>query len=111
MQEIQHLGGMIHAVSKGYIQRKVAQQAYEYEKGLQNGTYVKVGLNKYADEGEEQPEVDLHEHNEAWVEKQVNSLKELRRTRDNQAVIRSLKALEKGTREGKNVMPLLKFIS
>ena len=107
MQGIQQVGGMTHAVSTGYIQRKVAQQAYEYEKGLQDGEYVKVGLNKYADTGEEQPDVDLHEHNEAWVEKQVNSLKELRRTRDNNAVSRSLKALEKGTREGKNVMPFL----
>jgi methylmalonyl-CoA mutase N-terminal domain/subunit len=107
MQGIQQVGGMTHAVSTGFIQRKVAQQAYEYEKGLQDGTYVKVGLNKYADTGEEQPDVDLHEHNEVWVEKQVNSLKELRRTRDNRAVTRSLNALEKGTREGKNVMPLL----
>ena len=107
MQGIQQVGGMTHAVSTGYIQRKVAQQAYEYEKGLQDGEYVKVGLNKYADTGEEQPDVDLHEHNETWVEKQVNSLKELRRTRDNNAVSRSLKALEKGTREGKNVMPFL----
>jgi methylmalonyl-CoA mutase N-terminal domain/subunit len=107
MQAIQHAGGMIHAVSTGFIQRKVAQQAYEYEQGLQDGTYTKVGLNKYIDAGQEQPDVDLHEYDEAWVEKQVGSLKELRRTRDSQAVARSLKALEKGTRERKNVMPLL----
>jgi methylmalonyl-CoA mutase N-terminal domain/subunit len=107
MKEIQKIRGMVYAVSTGYIQRKVAQQAYEFEKGLQDGEYIKVGLNKYTDAGEEHPDVDLHEHNEAWVEKQINSLKELRRTRDNQAVSNSLKALEKGTREGKNVMPFL----
>ena len=107
MQGIQELGGMVHAVSTGFIQRKVAQQAYEFEKGLQDGAYVKVGLNKYTDSGEEHPDVDLHEHNEAWVEKQISSLKELRRVRDNQAVSNSLKELEKVTREGKNVMPFL----
>jgi len=36
MTAIQRVGGMIPAVSSGYIQRKVAQQAYEYEKGLQS---------------------------------------------------------------------------
>ena len=107
MTAIQQVGGMIHSVSSGYIQRKVAQQAYEYEKGLQSGAYVKIGLNKYTDDGESGPDVELHEYNEAWVEKQIERLQELKRTRNNQAVSRVLKELEKGTRQGENVMPLL----
>lgn len=107
MATIQQAGGMIHSVSSGYIQRKVAQQAYEYEKGLQSGDYVKVGLNKYTDDDAGGPEVELHEHNEAWVEKQIKRLQELKNTRNNQAVKGTLKDLEKGTRQGDNVMPLL----
>lgn len=107
MEAIQRVGGMIAAVSSGYIQRKVARQAYEYEKGLQNGDYVKIGLNKYTDTSEAGPEVELHEHNEAWVEKQIKRLKELKRFRNHQAVKRTLKELEKGARQGENVMPLL----
>jgi methylmalonyl-CoA mutase N-terminal domain/subunit len=107
MAAIQRAGGMVHAVSTGFIQRKVAQQAYAYEKGLQSGEYVKVGLNKYTDSGDEQPEVELHEYDESWVDKQLESLKELRRTRDNKAAARALRALENGTRKGANVMPLL----
>ena len=107
MTAIQQVGGMIPAVSSGYIQRKVAQQAYEYEKGLQSGEYIKVGLNKYTDDDESGPDVELHEHNEAWVEKQIKRLQELKNSRNNQAVSRTLKELEKGTRQGDNVMPLL----
>ena len=107
MKEIQRIGGMVQAVSSGFIQRKVSQQAYEFEKGLQRGEYIKVGLNKYKDAGDEQPEVDLHEYDEEWVDNQLKSLKELRRTRDGRAVSTSLKSLEKGTRDGRNVMPLL----
>lgn len=107
MTAIQRVGGMIPAVSSGYIQRKVAQQAYEYEKGLQSGEYVKVGLNKYADDDESGPDVELHEHNEVWVEKQIKGLQELKRSRNNSAVKRTLKELEKGSRQGNNVMPLL----
>jgi len=107
MQQIQEIGGMVHAVSTGFIQRKVARQAYEYEKGLQSGEYVKVGVNKYADEAEDQTDVDLHEYNESWVDQQIDSLKELWRTRDNREVSRTLQELEQGTRAGKNVMPLL----
>ena len=98
---------MVHAVSTGFIQRKVARQAYEYEKGIQSGEYIKVGVNKYADETEDQADVDLHEYDESWVDQQIESLKELRRTRDNREVTRTLKELEAGTAAGKNVMPLL----
>ena len=93
MTAIQQVGGMTPAVSSGYIQRKVAQQAYEYEKGLQSGEYIKVGLNKYTDDDESGPDVELHEHNEAWVEKQIKRLQELKNSRNNQAVSRTLKEL------------------
>ncbi len=107
MKKIQALGGMIKAVASGSIQRKVAEQAYEFEKGLQTGEYIKVGLNKYTDGSEEHPDVELHEHNEQWVDMQIKSLEELRRTRDNRDVSRSLKKLEQATRNGNNVMPAL----
>jgi methylmalonyl-CoA mutase N-terminal domain/subunit len=107
MQQIQEIGGMVHAVDSGFIQRKVARQAYEYEKGLQKGEYIKVGVNKYADEVADQTDVELHEYNEQWAEQQISNLEELRRTRDNREASRTLKDLEQGTRAGKNVMPLL----
>ena len=98
---------MVHAVATGFIQRKVARQAYEYEKGLQKGEYIKVGFNKYVDEVVDPTDVVLHEHTEQWVEQQVSNLNDLRRTRDNRKVSRTLTALAQGTRAGKNVMPLL----
>jgi len=107
MKQIQEIGGMVHAVATGFIQRKVARQAYEYEKGLQSGEYIKVGVNKYVDEAEDQTDVELHEYNEEGVQQQIASLKELRRTRDNREVARTLQELAQGTRAGKNVMPLL----
>jgi methylmalonyl-CoA mutase N-terminal domain/subunit len=107
MKQIQEIGGMVHAVETGFIQRKVARQAYEYEKGVQDGEYIKIGVNKYADEVEDQTDVELHEYNEEWVDHQLSSLKELRRTRDDREVTRTLKELENGTRAAKNVMPLL----
>jgi methylmalonyl-CoA mutase N-terminal domain/subunit len=107
MRKIQELGGMLNAVATGSIQRMVAEQAYEFEKGLQTGEYIKVGLNKYTDGSDEHPDVELHEHNEQWVDMQIKSLEELRRTRDSREVSRLLKELEQTTRNGNNVMPAL----
>ncbi len=108
MKQVREMGGMVKAVETGFIQRKVSKQAYAYEKGLQTGEYIKVGSNKYT-EGEDSAgtDVDLHEYNEAWVEKQQAGLKELKRTRDSRAVVKTLGALEKAAAGGDNVMPYL----
>jgi len=105
MEKVEKIGGMIEAVSSGYVQREVARQAYEYEKRLQRGEITKVGVNKYT-EGVDM-EVELHEYDEAWAEKQIKRLKELKRRRDQKAVKHSLKELERAARNGKNVMPYL----
>jgi len=108
MEKIQSMGGMIKAVSTGFIQKQVSKQAYEYEKGLQSGKYVKVGFNKYTDGVEEQStDVDLHQYNDQWAEKQQADLKELKRTRNNREVTVTLKALETAARQNENVMPHL----
>ena len=103
MKRIQEMGGMVRAVATGSIQREVAQQAYEFEKSIQNKEAIKVGVNKYM-EGDD-PEVELHAYNESWAESQISGLKELRRTRDNRTVTRMLKNLEQSARNGENVMP------
>ncbi|MFH1240726.1 MAG: methylmalonyl-CoA mutase family protein [Pseudomonadota bacterium] len=105
MEKIEKVGGMVEAVSTGYVQREVARQAYEFERKLQEGKVTKVGVNKYT-EGVDM-EVELHEYNEEWARLQINRLGELKKTRDNKAVSESLKALEIAAREQKNVMPFL----
>lgn len=97
---------MAHAVKMGYIQREVAKQAYLYEKALQEGRVHKVGVNIYKEE-EDEEEVQLHEYNPAAAEAQINSLNEVRRTRDQGKVARSLKELEKAAKKRQNVMPYL----
>ena len=105
MEKIEKMGGMVEAVGTGYVQREVGRQAYEFERKLQSGEIVKVGVNKYT-EGVDM-EVELHEYNDEWAQVQIDRLKELKRDRDNKAVAGSLRALEKAAKEKKNVMPYL----
>ena len=105
MAKVEKVGGMVEAVSSGYVQSEVARQAYAYEKKLQSGEITKVGVNKYT-EGVDM-EVELHEYNDEWAQLQIKRLKDLKRERDGGAVRSSQKALEKAAREKKNVMPYL----
>ncbi|MDR3568996.1 MAG: methylmalonyl-CoA mutase family protein [Syntrophobacteraceae bacterium] len=102
MDKVAKIGGMVRAVSSGYVQAEVARQAYEWEKRLQKGLVTKVGVNKYTDGVD--MEVELHQYNEEWPQIQTERLQELRRTRDAKGVKEALRAVEKAAREKKNVM-------
>ncbi len=105
MEKVEKMGGMVEAVSSGYVQREVGRQAYEFEKKLQQGEVTKVGVNKYT-EGVDM-EVELHEYNDEWAKLQIDRLKKLKSERDTKAVGESLKALEQAASQKKNVMPYL----
>ncbi|HNQ47262.1 MAG TPA: methylmalonyl-CoA mutase family protein [Syntrophorhabdus sp.] len=105
MEKIVKYGGIVKAVADGYIQRLVARQAFEVEKGLESGELLKVGVNIYR-EGTPM-DVELHEYNYESAEKQIESLHKVKKERSSSEVARTLKELEKTTREGKNVMPAL----
>ena len=105
MAKIEMAGGIVQSVATGYIQRLVAQQAYVFEKGVQSGEFLKVGVNIYTEE--EPMDVELHEYNYESAEKQIENLKEVRRERNDREVTRTLKELESVSKTGKNVMPYL----
>ncbi len=106
MARVDQWGGMVAAVESGEVQRLVSRQAYEWERELQKGERVKVGVNKYTEEGEE-AEVELHEYSMDTADKQIAALEEVRRSRSAAEVKRTLATLEAAARAGDNVMPSL----
>ncbi len=104
-RKIQDVGGMIEAVSSGFVQKLVSQQAYDWERGIKTGEYIKIGVNKYVDEAE--PDVELHEYDPQTQLKQIDSLKRMKSERSSSEVSRTLKALESVARGKENVMPAL----
>jgi len=107
-------GGIVKAIAEGYVQREVARQAYLYEKGIQEGTIVKVGVNKYrtspsppplAGGGWEGREVQLHEYRPQAVEEQRARLAQVKAERDGTAVSQALESLRQAAAGSANVMP------
>jgi methylmalonyl-CoA mutase N-terminal domain/subunit len=105
MEKIEKAGGIVHGVATGYIQRMVARQAYEFEKGIQTGELKKVGVNLYT-EGESM-DVELHEYNRRSADEQIKALRRVRRQRNNRDVKKTLSDLSNAVKAHKNVMPYL----
>jgi len=103
--EIDKTGGALKAIEKGYVQREIANSAYDYQKAVDSGEQVVVGVNKYVAGGEETPEtLEIGEETEM---KQVESLRRLKKERDSKKVGEVLDKVLNVARSDENVMPVV----
>jgi len=103
---IESRGGALSAIERGEIQREIEESAYRFQRGLETGENVIVGVNRFVEEGEA-PRTDLLRVDPGLERDQVERLRSLRARRDDGAWAASLKALEAGAHTDANVMPLI----
>jgi methylmalonyl-CoA mutase N-terminal domain/subunit len=105
-QTIDKFGGMVEAIENGYPQKEIAEASYRFQQAVETREKVIVGVNDYVQE-DEAPHPILY-IDETTAGKQLARLEDLKRTRDNEAVRRSLDALREAARGTGNTMyPLL----
>ena len=88
---IDRMGGMVEAIEQGFPQREIAEASYRFQQSVERRDKIIVGVNDFVQEDE--PPVPILYIDETTAETQLRRLKELRGTRDNDAVRRSLDAL------------------
>ncbi len=101
--KIDEVGGAVEAVEQGYVQREIQEAAYDYQKAIESGERVVVGVNKFAT-SEEPPGDILRVDPKVRVE-QMEALARLKAGRDNQAVEKKLAALRAAAQGEDNLMP------
>jgi methylmalonyl-CoA mutase N-terminal domain/subunit len=106
MDELEKQGGIIKAVAEGRVQAAVNAQAYDMEKKIQTGDFLKVGVNIFAEE-EEEREVEFHPYREEEAQKQIDRLERIRKERDDLAVKDTLERVRQAAKAGENVMPTI----
>jgi methylmalonyl-CoA mutase N-terminal domain/subunit len=92
LDEIERRGGMVAAVTEGYPQREIADAAYRYQREFDAGERRVVGINAFADEGEETP-IPVLAVPPGSLERQLARLERTRRERDAGAVEAALAGL------------------
>jgi methylmalonyl-CoA mutase N-terminal domain/subunit len=105
-ETIDRLGGMVEAIEQGYPQREIAEASYRFQQAVEMRDKIIVGVNDFVQEDE--PPVPILYIDETTAEKQLLRLEQLKKTRENDAVRRSLDALRTAARGQANTMyPLL----
>ena len=106
IKKIDAMGGAVRAIENGYIQKEIADSAYTYQKEIEAGKRIVVGVNKFQEEEETTME-GLLRVDPAVGEEQVKRLLKLKESRDNVAVQNKLADLRKAAQGEENLMPYI----
>jgi methylmalonyl-CoA mutase, N-terminal domain len=101
------LEGVLAGIENGFFQREIAQAAYEYQKQVESGEQIIVGVNKYVMPQDEKAKVNILRVDPEVQRRQIERLKRVRAERDNRAVKRALERLEEAARSRENTMPYI----
>jgi methylmalonyl-CoA mutase N-terminal domain/subunit len=105
-RKIDDLGGVVEAIDKGFFQREIQRSAYEYQKAIERGRKIMVGVNRFQLENEE-IEIPLLRIDQEVERQQVEAVRGVRAGRDNDKAARQLELLRSAAEGTDNLMPVI----
>jgi methylmalonyl-CoA mutase N-terminal domain/subunit len=103
IRRIDAMGGTLAAIEAGYIQAEIQRSAYEYQREVESGARVIVGVNRF--ESDEPATTPVFRLNPDAERARVEEIRALRAGRDRAAWQRALDELETAARGTDNLMP------
>ncbi len=103
LDQIDEKGGAVAAIEQGFIQKEIQESAYAYQRAVESGQQVVVGLNKF--QQEETPLRNFLRVEPAVKASQEAKLKQLKAQRENTAVVEALARLKGCAKGTDNLMP------
>jgi methylmalonyl-CoA mutase N-terminal domain/subunit len=106
VDRIESRGGALQAIAQGDTQREIQESAYRFQRQVERGERVVVGVNRFA-QGNEAPLGDILRIDRDVERAQIERVRSLRKRRDAKAWSESLDTLERRARSGENLIPPL----
>lgn len=105
IKKIDELGGSPTAIEIGYIQKEIQRSAYTYQKDIESGKRIIVGVNKFTIDEEDTPEI--LKINPDIEKAQIEFVKKIKSERNNQLVSEKLTQLKSAAQGEENLMPYI----
>ncbi len=105
LARIDDMGGALAAIEVGYVQREIQESAYRYQRAIETQEQIVVGVNRF--QVAEDHKLRILRVDESVRAAQIERLRRLRAERDNDAVERTLTALQDAARSDDNLMPFI----
>ena len=101
--KIDAMGGSVAAIEQGFIQDEIARSAYEYQRNIESGKKIIVGVNQFQSEETETIPILKVDDNIRIV--QTEKLQKLRSNRNHSKCDQILQDLNDKASSGENIMP------
>ncbi len=106
-EQIEEYGGVVAAIEAGFFQKEIAEASYRYQRSIETGDRIIVGVNAF-ERPEETEEIELLRISEGTEREQADSVRHVREHRDPGAVRATLERLQRACRDPHdNLMPHL----
>lgn len=106
IEEIEKRGGMVACIEEGFIQKQIADSAAAYQRAVEAGEEIIVGVNAYAEEESGELTDDLFfQVAPEVVERQIARLRQVRAERSGREVNRILGELRQAAQQNRNIVP------
>ncbi|MEV0618736.1 methylmalonyl-CoA mutase family protein [Nonomuraea sp. NPDC050404] len=107
IERIDAMGGMVAAVESGYAVQLISDSAWEQQVKVESDETIVVGVNDYVDENETR-DIEIDRPVPGVMERQLERLAEVKRSREDRQVTAALRAIEKAAPDLRhNLMPLI----
>ena len=103
IEKIDALGGSVAAIEQGFMQDEIARSAYDYQKKIETGEKIIVGVNKF--QAAETHRTPVFRIDESIRQVQSEKLAKLKAGRDNQIVEQCLEKIRLAAINNTNLMP------
>ncbi|HEU4904194.1 MAG TPA: methylmalonyl-CoA mutase family protein, partial [Flavisolibacter sp.] len=103
LQKIDAMGGSVAAIESGFMQDEIARSAYEYQRGIETGEKIIVGVNRFRIK--EEGNIPIFKVDDSIRGRQVQKLQALKASRDQKSVALALETIRTAAVDGSNIMP------
>ena len=103
IQQIDEMGGAVAAIESGWMQNKISDSAYQYQKDIESKSKIIVGVNEY--QTEETTKIPIFKIDASIQQAQIEKIKALKANRDNALASACLAAIQEAASNGQNIMP------
>ena len=103
IKKIDTLGGAVSAIEQEFQQNEIANSAYDFQKGLDSGENIVVGVNKFTLDEKDFDElqyIDPHA-----IRSQLQRLEKIQQSRNPEQVKSALDSLQSAANGNENLMP------
>ena len=105
IKQIDDMGGSVPAIENGFMQNKIAESAYAYQKNIESKEKIIVGVNEFISENTSH--IPILRIDEKIRQEQIEKIQKIKSKRNQEKVVLCLASIKQAAVDNHNLMPVV----